>query len=120
MATGDTCCTIHPYFKAHEGKLDEFKAVCERMVAETSSEPGCLYYGFSYDEGEAYCREGYEDADALLAHAEHLGPLLAELTQLCDIARFEICGPESELEKLKEPLAGLSPRYFILESGFRR
>ncbi|MHB0979909.1 MAG: putative quinol monooxygenase [Thermoleophilia bacterium] len=120
MATEDTCCSIQPYFKAREGKLDEFKAVCERMAAETSSEPGCLYYGFSFDGDEAYCREGYADADGLLAHAGHLGPLLDELMQHCDIIRFEVCGPAAELAKLKEPLAGLSPRYFVLENGFRR
>lgn len=120
MATEDTCCTIQPYFKIHEGKIAEFKAVAERMMAETSSEDGCLYYGFSYDGDEAYCREGYADADGLLHHAGHLGPLLGELTQLCDITRFEVCGPEAELAKLKEPMAGLSPRYYVLENGFRR
>lgn len=119
MEAQDTCCTIQPYFKIHEGKIAEFKAVAERMVAETSSEEGCLYYGFSYDGDEAYCREGYADAEGLLHHAGHLKPLLDELMQYADIARFEICGPPEELAKLKEPLAGLSPRYFELEKGFR-
>lgn len=120
MPTDDTCCTIQPYFKIHEGKMDEFKAVAERMVAETASEPKCLYYGFSYEGNEAYCREAYEDAEGLLFHAQHLGPLLGELMQYCDMARFEVCGPAEELEKLKEPMADMAPRYLVLENGFRR
>ncbi len=120
MSTNDTCCTIQPYFKIHEGKMAEFKAVAERMTAETSSEPKCLYYGFSYEGDEAYCREGYADADGLLHHAEHLGPLLDELMQHCDIARFEVCGPADELAKLEGPMARLSPHYLVLENGFRR
>ena len=31
MATTDTCCSIHPYFAIHSGKVDEFKALCERF-----------------------------------------------------------------------------------------
>ena len=27
MATDDTCCTLVPYFKVHDGKLAEFKAL---------------------------------------------------------------------------------------------
>ncbi|MHB8867989.1 MAG: putative quinol monooxygenase [Thermoleophilia bacterium] len=120
MAAEDTCCTIQPYFKIHEGRIAEFKAVAERMTAETGSEDGCLYYGFSYDGDEAYCREGYADAEGLLHHAGHLRELLDELMQYCDIARFEVCGPEAQLAKLKEPMAEMAPRYFVLEKGFRR
>lgn len=119
MATDDTCCTIQPYFKIKPGKLEEFKAVAERMAAETESESACLYYGFSYEGEEAFCREGYADAEGLLFHAEHLADLLGELMQYCEISRFEICGPEAELEKLREPMAHLAPRFFILENGFR-
>jgi len=120
MATKDTCCTIVPYFKIHAGKVPEFKAVCERCVEVTSSEPGCLWYGFSFDGDQAHCREGYRDADATLAHAQNVGPLLGELLKLAELTKFEIHGPETELAKLRGPLADLRPQYFILEIGFRR
>ena len=120
MATEDTTCSIHPYFEAKEGMLEEFKAVCERMVEATSEEPGCLYYGFTFDGDEAYCREGYADGDALLFHAEHVGPLLAEALQCAELTRFEVHGPEDELAKLRDPMADLSPRYYVLEHGFCR
>jgi len=45
MTTPDTCCTIVPYFKVHEGQLAAFKKGCEEFVEKTSSEPNCLFYG---------------------------------------------------------------------------
>ena len=59
MATNDTCCTIVPYFQVQSGRLEEFKALCERFVAKTEEEPDCLYYGFCFDDHIAHCREGY-------------------------------------------------------------
>ena len=120
MATQDKCCTIVPYFKVHSGKLEAFKSLCERFVAKTQAEPKCLYYGFSFYEDIAHCREGYEDAEGALAHLESVGSLLDEALKISEIDRLEIHGPESELSKLREPLADLKPQFFVLEYGFRR
>ena len=120
MATQDTCCTIVPYFKVHSGKLQEFKALCQRCVEKTENEPGCLYYGFSFDGDQSHCREGYRDADAALAHVQNIGPLPTEVLKVADLTKIEIHGPEKELAKLRGPLADLKPQYFTLEYGFRR
>jgi len=120
MATNDTCCTIVPHFKVHDGQMDAFKALCEQFVAATDSEAKCLYYGFTFDGDAAHCREGYKDADGLLVHLDNVGALLQEALKIADIERLEVHGPEAELAKLREPLAGLNPRFFTLEYGFRR
>lgn len=120
MATDDTTCTIHPYFKIHEGKVEEFKALAERMVAATSEEPGCLYYGFTFDGDQAFCREGYADAEGLLAHIDHVGPLLQEALGIAELTKMEIHGPADEIDKTREPLAELGPQFYVLECGFRR
>ena len=120
MATQDKCCTIVPYFKVQSGKLEAFKALCEQCVENTIKEPKCLYYGFSFEGDVAFCREGYEDADGVLAHLENVGPLLQEILKISELARLEIHGPEEELAKLREPLAELKPQFFTLEYGFRR
>ncbi len=120
MATEDKCCTIVPYFKVQSGKLASFKALCEKFVERTRQEPKCLYYGFSFEGDECHCREGYEDAEALLAHLEDVDSLLKEALTISGIARLEVHGPESELAKLRGPLAGLKPRFYSLEYGFRR
>jgi quinol monooxygenase YgiN len=120
MATTDTCCTLVPYFKIHPGKVQEFRALVERFVAATKEEPACLYYGYSFDGDTAHCREGYRDAEGLLAHAKNVGPLLEELVKIADVVRFEVHGPEEELAKLRGPFADLKLQYFRLEYGFRR
>lgn len=120
MTTQDKCCSIVPYFKVHEGKLDAFKTLCEQFVDKTVMEPKCLYYGFSFDGEQAHCREGYKDAQGVLAHLENVGALMEEALKIADLTRLEIHGPRDELEKLKEPLADLNPQYFTLEYGFRR
>ena len=120
MATQDKCCTIVPYFKVQSGKLDAFKKLCEQLVEKTSTEPKCLYYGFSFAGDQAHCREGYADAEGALAHLENVGMLLQEAMKISEITRLEIHGPEEELAKLREPLAELQPQFFTLEYGFRR
>ena len=120
MATNDRCCTIVPYFNIHSGKIQQFKALCEQFVEKTNTEPGCLYYGWSFDGDQAHCREGYRDADAAIAHIQNVAELLAELVKTADVARFELHGPEAELDKLRGKFADLNPQYFKLEYGFRR
>ena len=120
MATQDTCCTIVPYFKIHDGQLEAFHALCERFVEQTRQEAKCLYYGFSFDGDEVHAREGYEDAEGLLAHVDNVGGLIGEALQIADLSRLEVHGPEAELAKLRAPLAELNPQFFVLEYGFRR
>ena len=120
MATEDTCCTIAPYFKISQGQFAAFKDLCERFVEQTRKEPGCLYYGFSFDGDLAHCREGYENGEAVLEHIDNVDQLLEESLEIAEFSRLEIHGPEAELAKLRGPLADLKPQFFVLEYGFRR
>ena len=120
MASTDTCCTLVPYFKVNEGKLAGFKALGEAFVAATRTEPGCVHYAFSFDGDTAHCREGYDDAEALLAHLKNVGDLLGQALKIAQIARLEVHAPAAELDKLRGPMAGLKPQFFTVELGFRR
>jgi quinol monooxygenase YgiN len=120
MPTNDTCCSIAPYFKVHAGQAEDFKQLCERFIDKTSTEPKCLYYGFSFLDDQAHCREGYEDAEGVLKHLENVGELLQQALQIADLTRLEIHGPEQELAKLRGPLAEFNPDFFTLEYGIRR
>lgn len=120
MASQDTCCTLVPYFKVASGKMAEFKALCEQFVAKTRTEPGCVHYAFSFDGDAVHCREGYDDAAALLAHLENVGAILGEALKISEITRLEVHGPAAEVDKLRTPMAGLKPQFFNIEYGFRR
>jgi quinol monooxygenase YgiN len=120
MATQDKSVSIAPYFRIQSGKMQEVKALCERFVEQTKTEPGCLYYGFSFNGDTAFCREAYQDGDAALAHVQNVGALLGEFAKVTEVLRIELHGPADELAKLRGPLAELKPQYFTLEYGFRK
>lgn len=116
----DTCCTLVPYFEIPAENLAAFKALGPRFVEKTKSEAGCVHYAFSFSGTTAHCREGYVDADAVLAHLANVGELLGQALQIAKIVRLEVHAPAAELEKLKGPMASLSPQFFVLEEGIRR
>ena len=107
--------TLHPYFKAHPGKLEVMKAGLPAFRDKTATEEKNLFYDFTINGDEIFCREGYDGAEALLAHLENIGPLLGETLKIADLTRLEVHGPAAELEKLREPLAHLNPQWFVLD-----
>jgi quinol monooxygenase YgiN len=107
--------SLHPYFKVHPGKLDAFKAALPAFVEKTSSEEKNLFYGFAINGDEIFCREGYTDAEGVLAHLDNVGEQLREAFKLADLIRVELHGPAKELDKLREPLAHLNPAWFPVE-----
>jgi quinol monooxygenase YgiN len=120
MLTLDTCCTLVPYFDVPAENLDAFKALGVQFVARTRNEPGCVHYAFSFHGTTAHCREGYSNAEAVLAHLDNVGELLAQALKIAKIIRLEVHAPAAEIEKLKAPMAELNPQFFLLEEGFRR
>jgi hypothetical protein len=120
MFKPDTACTLVPYFDVQEGQLAAFKSLGPKFVDKTRGEPGCLHYAFSFSGNTAHCREGYVDADAILAHLQNVGELLGEALKIAKITRLEVHAPAAEVEKLKGPLASLGPQFFVLEPGIRR
>jgi len=107
--------SLHPHFKVHPGKLETFKASLPAFVDKTAAEKKNLFYGFTINGDEVFCREGYTDAEGVLAHLDNVGALLAEALKIADLTRVELHGPAEELDKLKGPLAHLNPAWFVVE-----
>lgn len=114
MSTLSNFVSIHPYFKAHPGKLEEIKASFPKFMEKTRTEEKNLFYEFTINGDEVFCREGYVGAEGALAHLDNVGALLAEALTIADLTRLEIHGPADELAKLKAPLAHLNPSWFAL------
>jgi quinol monooxygenase YgiN len=112
--------SLHPYFKVHPGKLDAAKVLLREFVVKTSTEEKALYYEFTINADEIFCREAYVDADGALTHLTSVGALLEKMLSISTLARLEVHGPAAELEKLKGPLGGLKPSWFIFECGMKR
>jgi quinol monooxygenase YgiN len=115
MSSLSNFVSIHPYFKVHPGKLEEIKAAFPKFIEKTRTEEKNLFYEFTTNGDEVFCREGYIGAEGALEHLNSVGALLAEALKIADLTRLEIHGPAEELEKLKAPLAHLNPVWFVLE-----
>lgn len=108
--------SLHPYFKVHTGKLEAFKAALPAFVEKTAGEEKNLFYGFTINGDEVFCREAYADAEGLLAHLENVFELLSNAMLVAEVVRFEVHGPAAELDKLRGPLAHLHPVWFVTEN----
>ena len=84
------------------GTVGETAEVMARFTSAGGSETGQIYYGWTYDEASKtlFCREGYNDADAVLAHLDNVGALVGELLAIegNELLRIELA--ETRLRRL--------------------
>ena len=120
MSVPPNLVTLHPYFKAHPGRLPEIQALLPAFVEKTGSETACCFYEFTALEDQIFCREGYAGASAVLTHLENVGGLLGQLLTMADLTRLELHGPASEIDQLRDPLAHLQPACFTVQCGLGR
>lgn len=106
----------------NEGKLSEFEAVAQTMIAGSQKEPGALGYDFFLSDDGKGCRlvESYVDADALLVHFK--GPVVQELVPrllgTSSLSRFEVYGdPGPEAAQM---LKGFGAEIFEFWGGLGR
>jgi hypothetical protein len=117
MSLPEGFVSLHPYFKVHPGKLEDAKALLPAFVEKTKTEERMLFYGFTLNGEEVFCREAYDSAEGVLAHLSNVGDLLATMLKIADLVRIEVHGPEAELEKLRSPLENLKPAWFVQQCG---
>jgi quinol monooxygenase YgiN len=120
MFNADTYCTLAPYFEVQDGQLTAFKDLAARFTEIARTEPGCMHYTYAFNGNTAYCREGYDSAEAILAHIQNVGALFDEALKVAKLVRLEVHAPLIDIEKLQAPLAALNPSFFALEGGIRR
>ena len=120
MSLPQNLVTIHPYFKVHPGKQEQAESLMREFVAKTRSEPLCLFYEFTVNGDEVFCREGYVGSAGVLAHLENIGAILAQMLTVSELIRLEFHGPAAELVDVRGPLAHLNPGWFVLKAGIER
>lgn len=120
MPSHDGHVTVCPYFTVPDGKMDEFKKGFATFYEGTKAgTKECLYYGFQVCGNKVYCREGYKSAEGVLAHLGDVKAVLDKAVGLCGEGGLDlaIMGPPKELDKLREPLGGLGPKFFETDRG---
>eukprot|EP00188_Purpureofilum_apyrenoidigerum_P000572 Plantae.Rhodophyta-Purpureofilum_apyrenoidigerum.ctg12561.p3 GENE.Plantae.Rhodophyta-Purpureofilum_apyrenoidigerum.ctg12561~~Plantae.Rhodophyta-Purpureofilum_apyrenoidigerum.ctg12561.p3 ORF type:complete len:164 (-),score=31.92 Plantae.Rhodophyta-Purpureofilum_apyrenoidigerum.ctg12561:143-634(-) len=99
----DKCVTLAPYFKIHDGKVEEFKKRVDKFYELIKTEDKLMHYSFCFtDDGRALCREGYNDAEGLKIHLDNVGETFKDALTVADLERMELHAPASEMEKLKD------------------
>src|SRR5205823_14181717 len=91
--------SLHPYFKVHPGEFETFKAAFPAFIEKTAAEQKNLFYGFTINGDEVFCREGHTDAEGVLAHLDNVGAMLAEAFKIADLTRLELHGSANDLDK---------------------
>ncbi|GHC57832.1 putative quinol monooxygenase [Roseibacillus persicicus] len=112
--------SIHPYFKINAGQEDAFEALIADFVERTSTEETCLYYDFSISGDQAYCREAYVDAAAVLRHLENVGSCIEAAGEISEMYRLEFHGPADQIDQLRGPLADLPAEFYVWKNGIDR
>ncbi len=69
--------SLHPYFKVPLDKLASLQAILPEFADKTRDEAGNLFYEFTINGDEVFCREGYVSAEALLEHLDNVRAMLA-------------------------------------------
>ncbi|KAL3920818.1 MAG: hypothetical protein SGILL_003070 [Bacillariaceae sp.] len=112
----DTVISIQPYFKIHQGKRDDFASSFADFVNKSKTEENMVFYNFAVKDDVVFCREGYKDGESVLAHLANVDELFKKALTMSDLIKLEVCGPPSELEKVKEALTPLGAEFWALES----
>jgi len=116
----DTHVTLCPTFTVPDDKLKEFKKGFEGFYKATKKgTKSCLYYNFASEGNRVFCREGYKDAEGVLAH---LGDVKEAFEKAAGLAgegglKISCMGPAAELEKLKEALTPFGTEFWSLDEG---
>ena len=97
--------------------MEAVKLLLKEFVTRANAEEGLLYYEFTLNGDEVFCREAYVDAMAALTHLANVGEQLQAMLALSSLIRLEIHGRAAELDQLRGPLGAFNPAWFILECG---
>jgi quinol monooxygenase YgiN len=106
----------------NEGKLSNFEAIVQTMLAGSQKEAGTLGYDWFLSKDRKQCRliETYADANAVFAHVG--GPVVQELVpkmlETCSLVSFKVYGDPGA--KASEILAKVGAEIFPLFHGLSR
>ena len=104
-----------------EGRLDEFRALMDEMVASTRNEGGAVAYEWfiTPDGSECHLYERYADSAATMVHLGNFGAHFAERFMGCvEPTQFHVYG--SPDEQVRGILDGFGAVYLGPFGGFAR
>lgn len=107
--------------KVKDGRLDDFAALVDEMVAGTAAEAGTTNYEWylSEDGTTIHIWEKYADSDAALSHVQgFIEKWSGRFGDCVEMTRFDVYG--SPDERIKETVGSWGPRWMGHWRGFAR
>ena len=113
-------CSIHPTFTVHD--WDKAKPIMEAFIARTTTEAGCVYYGWVREGDTLKCREAYVDGEAINEHLANVGECITAILAdgVASLDSINIHGPADQLEIVKPGTEALGTKYFSTDGGFSK
>ena len=113
-------CSIHPTFTVHD--WDKAKRIMEAFIARTTTEAGCVYYGWVREGDTLKCREAYVDGEAINEHLANVGECITAILAdgVASLDSINIHGPADQLEIVKPGTEALGTKYFSTDGGFSK
>lgn len=111
--------TIEPTFDVKDWAA--MQPLVEEFFEKSSTEEGSCFYGFTKAGDKLFCREGYVNGEAILAHLENVGSVLEKvLAGPASLDSLSIHGPAAELDKVRDATSALNTVYFEVDGGFTK
>lgn len=105
--------------KLKEGKREEFEAVMNEIVSETSKEAGTLNYQYYLsDDGDVLVYERFDSVEAAHAHIDNWDNFAARWVELAPATRMVHLG--NLPDELRERHQALAPKLLRPFGGFAR
>jgi quinol monooxygenase YgiN len=87
-------------FKFHEGRIEEFKRLCAQVMdVVRAKDVGTLQYVIylNDDQSEGVVYERYQDSEAVIEHATHVGDLMEAIFATGSVSSELLGEPSAEL-----------------------
>jgi len=94
----------------------------EAFIARTTTEAGCVYYGWVREGDTLKCREAYVDGEAINEHLANVGECITAILAdgVASLDSINIHGPADQLEIVKPGTEALGTKYFSTDGGFSK
>ena len=108
--------TVQPTFEVRDWAAA--RPLMAEYLDKVRTERGAMYCGWTISGDMLCCREGFHDADAVIAHMANVQPVLDQLlANAATLCTMEVHGPASGLKTCQGALESLEARYFEIDSG---
>lgn len=105
----DPFCILVWKFRVDDDHAERFVELCDQSAELAREQPKCLFQRLTRDLHEFQVHVGLEDSYGVLTHVVTFSDTLKRAAAMARFCGLEIYGRDTELARLREPLAPFNP-----------